>query len=203
MNDKKASVRKASWPCWVVALALWFCLAADVTQAQTTNQPDNNQIIQSLLTEVRLLRKTLQRTGLNTYRSQIIVSLLQRHNEKVERLTLQHEELRNEIDKIEKTIPHFAEQSQVIAEQMERETDASKRARLELDYKDKKRGVENYKILLEQHREREKQLATHLRAEQTKLAELESRLDTLEREIEIEVNRLHSEEAAEESKKKP
>lgn len=194
--------RKASLLCWVAAFFLCG-LAADLAQAQNTKQPDDNQTIQALLTEVRLLRKTLARTGLNTYRSQIIVALMQTHNEQVVRLTRQHEELRNEIEKIEATIPRYIEQGKVIEEQIEREIDANKRARLELEYKDKKRDVEQYKTLLERRREREQQLSTQLRAEQTKLAELESRLDMLEREIENEIDRQRSEETLREEKKQP
>jgi uncharacterized protein YdcH (DUF465 family) len=197
MNYKKASLLG-----WVAAFLL-FCLASDFAQAQNPKQPDDNQIIQSLLNEVRLLRKTLQRTGLNTYRSHIIIAMMQTHNEHVVRLTRQHEELRNEIDKIETTIPRFIEQGKVIEEQIEREIDVNKRARLEFEYKDKKRDIEQYKMQLERRREREQQLATQLRAEQAKLTELESRLDMLEREIEIEINRQRSEEASEEGKKKP
>jgi predicted nucleic acid-binding Zn-ribbon protein len=197
MNHKKASLL-----CWVAAFLL-ICFTADDMQAQTTKPTDDNQIIQSLLNEVRLLRKTLQRTGLNTYRSQIIVALMQTHNEHVVRLMGQHEELRSEIEKIETTIPRFSEQAKVMEEQIEREADANKRVRLELEYRERKRDVERYKTLLEKRREREQQLTTQLRTEQTKLAELESRLEMLEREIEIEMNRQRSEDAAEEGKKKP
>jgi predicted nucleic acid-binding Zn-ribbon protein len=197
MNHRKAYLFTG------VATFFLFSFTADLTQAQTTKPADDNQIIQSLLNEVRLLRKTLQRTGLNTYRSQIIVALMQTHNEHVVRLTSQHEELRSEIEKIETTIPRFSEQAKVMEEQIEREADANKRARLELEYRERKRDVERYKTLLEKRREREQQLTTQLRAEQTKLAELESRLEMLEREIEIEMNRQQTEDASEAGKKKP
>ena len=198
MNDRRASLL-----CCAFVLSLIFDLAADRACAQNPKPPDDNPTIQSLLTEVRLLRKTLARTGLNAYRSQITVALMQTHNEHVIRLARQHEEIRNEMDRIETTIPRFIEQSKVMEEQIERETDAGKRARLEFELKDKKRDIEQYKMQLEKRRERAQQLATQLRAEQTRLAELESRLDMLEREIEIEVDRLRSEEASEEVKKKP
>jgi predicted nucleic acid-binding Zn-ribbon protein len=178
--------------------------AASSAQAQSiTKPPDDNRTIQALLNEVRLLRQTLQRTGLNTYRSQIILDRIRASNEQVVRLTRMLEEVRNEIEKTENTVPRMREQVKILEHHIEQETDVNKRARLELEHKDIKRSIEHYKVRLERLPEREQQLATQLREQQTKLVELESRLDGLEREIENELERQRAEDKAKEGNKQP
>jgi hypothetical protein len=173
------------------------------TNAQSTKQPDDNRELQSLMNEVRLLRQTLQRTGLNAYRSQIILERLRAHAEKSERLSRMLEDIRNDIEKIEVTIPRMIEQDKIMESQAEQEPDLKKRARLEFEIKNTKQSIERYKQKLERQRERELQLSTQLRAEQTKIVELEGRLDGLEREIENEIERLRGEERPQEANKKP
>jgi predicted nucleic acid-binding Zn-ribbon protein len=181
-----------------------LCFISSISaKAQSTKQPDDNRAFQSLMNEVRLLRQTLQRTGLNAYRSQIIVERLRAHAEKSERLSRMLEDIRNEIEKIEMTIPRMVEQDKILESQVEQEPDLKKRARLEFEIKNIKQNIEHYKQRLERQRERELQLSTQLRAEQTKLGELESRLDGLEREIENEIERLQGEEKAQAANKQP
>jgi hypothetical protein len=66
-------LRKAFF-CSFASLLLLCCLPNASAQTPTTKQPDDNQTLQSLLNEVRLLRRTLQQSGLNAHRSQIIYS---------------------------------------------------------------------------------------------------------------------------------
>lgn len=183
---------------------LFLCIVFSISaNAQSTKQPDDNRALQSLMNEVRLLRQTLQRTGLNAYRSQIIVERLRAHSEKAERLSRMLEDIRSVIEKTEVTIPRMIEQDKIMESQVEQEPDAKKRARLEFEIKNTKQSIERYKQSLERLRERELQLSTQLRAEQTKVVELESRLDGLEREIENEIERLRGEEKAQEANKQP
>lgn len=192
---------KASSPYLLATFLLLCFLSSDTAQAQSTKQPDDNPTLQSLLNEVRLLRKTLQRTGLNAYRSQIILERMRAHNEQVVRLTRMHEDVREDMERIEATIPRFIEQSKLMESRIEQETDWNKRAQLEFEHKERKQAVERYKLRLERQREREQHLSAQLRGEQAKLSELESRLDALEREIESEVERQRAEETTREKKK--
>ena len=97
----------------------------------------------------------------------------------------------------------LVEQSKVLESQSAQEIETSKRTQLEFEIKDRKPEVERYKMLAERKREREQQLSAQLRAEQSKLTELEGRLDALEREIEGEVDRQRTEDASQEGKKRP
>jgi hypothetical protein len=116
--------------CSFATVVLLCCLPNASAQNQTTKQPDDNQTLHSLLNEVRLLRRTLQQTGLNAYRSQIIVERMRTHSEQVLRLTRVLEEARNDAEKIEATIPRLIEQTKLMEGQIERETDVNKRALL-------------------------------------------------------------------------
>jgi hypothetical protein len=194
---------KASVLCWFVLLLLLLYPSDSRAQSQSTKQSDDEPTIQSLLNEVRLLRKTLQRTGLTSYRSQIIIERIRAHNEQVLRLTRTLEEVQNEIEKIEATISRLQEESKITETQIEQETDAIRRSQLELESKDGKRIVEQYKSKLERQREREVQITKQLRADQARLDELESRLESLEREIENEIERQRTEDASSGGKKRP
>lgn len=196
MNDLRPDCLR-----WLIAgFLLCFFLSASA-QAQNTRPPDDNRTIQSLLNEVRLLRQTLQRTGLNAYRSQIILDRLRARHEQVERLTRMLEEVRNEIEKTEATIPRFVERGKVMEKLIEQEADAKRRVELEFEQKEVTGAAEQYKISLERLREREAQLSAQVRTEQAKLSDLEGRLDALEREIENEIERQRTEDKASDGKK--
>ena len=176
-----------------VSVSFFGILLVSTVPAQTEKSADENQTMRTLLSEVRQLRRTMQTTGLNAYRGQIILERMRLANEQVERMAQKLETAREDVEKIERTIPRFEDQAKVMETVLQQETDIGKRARLEFELKDHKQQGERYKVLLTRAREREQQLSTELRASQARLTELESRLDLLEREIEIEIERLRSE----------
>jgi predicted nucleic acid-binding Zn-ribbon protein len=135
----------------------------------------------------------MQATGLNAYRGQIILERMRLANEQADRMAQKLEAERDNVEKIERSIPRFEEQTKVMETVLQAETDIGKRARLEFELKDHKQQGERYKVLLTRAREREQQLTTELKASQARLTELESRLDLLEHEIENEIDRLRSE----------
>ena len=172
----------------------FVCVFVFTTAAAQTEKPtEENQTMRTLLSEVRQLRKTMQTTGLNAYRGQIILERMRLANEQVERMAQRLETARDEVDKIERTIPRFEEQAKVMDTMLQQETNIGQRAKLEFELKEHKQQGERYKVLLTRAREREQQLSTELKASQARLTELESRLDLLEREIENEIERLRSE----------
>jgi hypothetical protein len=167
-----------------------------VTQSAAQNEvkaPESDPTIKSLLNEVRLLRQTLQSTGLNASRSQILLERIKISNEQVVRLTQALSETREQMERTALTIPRMGEQQKVLETMVDAEIDLGKRARMEFEVKDIKRSIERYKTDLERFKEREQQQATQLREEQSKLTELETRLERLEDQIENEVQRLKTE----------
>jgi len=177
----------------LISLSFLVLLFLTTAPAQTEKPTEENQTLRTLLSEVRQLRKTMQATGLNAYRGQIILERMRLANEQVERMAQKLEAERENVEKIERTIPRFEEQTKVMETVLQSETDVGKRARLEFELKDHKQQGERYKVLLTRAREREQQLSTELKASQARLTDLESRLDLLEREIENEIERLRSE----------
>jgi len=76
------------------------------------------------------------------------------------------------------------------------EADQQRRANLEFEVRRTKEGIEMYKSQIEPLKEREQQLAADLNTEKSKLQELESRLDLLERGIENDRQKLEDKPAA-------
>ena len=186
MNYKTVVVR-------LVHVSLFVVLFVSTALGQIEKPAEENQTMRTLLSEVRQLRKTMQTAGLNAYRGQIILERMRLANEQVEKMAQKLDAAREDVEKIERTIPRMDDQSKVMETVLQAETDPAKRAKLEFEVKDTKQQVERYKVLLSRAREREQQLSTELRAGQARLTELESRLDLLEREIENEIERLRSE----------
>jgi len=191
LNTK--NIKKLSCLCLFMFVLLSIVSEAQA-QSQTSAQPvEESQTMKALLNEVRLLRQTLQKTGLNAYRSQIILERIKINNEQVVRLTRALAETRDQLEKTELTIPRMGEQQKALESMIEAEVDPVKRARMEFEVKDTKRSIERYKTLLERMKESEQQQAAQLREEQSKLTELETRLLRLEEQIEIELQRLKTE----------
>ena len=184
--------------CVVLFLSASFGLHSVAAQTKPT---DDKETIQMLLNEVRLLRRTLQRTGLNAYRGQIVLERIKAQNDQVLRLTRALAETRNEIEGIEGTIPRMTDQAKLMETMAEKELDANKRAQFEFESKERKADVERYKQRLERQRDAETQLSAQLAAEQNKLTELEGRLDALERGIDNEIQRQKTEDSPATDKK--
>lgn len=189
------SVNRLRCSCLLLTVVLLFVCSISAQSQTSTPAAAEDPTIQSLLKEVRLLRQTLQITGLNAYRSQIILERIKINNEQVVRLTRALEETREQVEKTELTIPRMGEQQKLFESMLEAEVNPGRRAQMEFELKDRKRSMERYKIDLERLKEREQQQATQLREEQSRLGELENRLLRLEEQIEIEIQRLRTEPA--------
>jgi predicted nucleic acid-binding Zn-ribbon protein len=172
-------------------LLLLFCILAASAKAQSSKPPDD-KTLQSLVNEVRLLRVTLQRINLSTYRSQIIVERIRAQNDRVARLTRMLEDTRDESANIQVHINQLTERAKSLESQVQQESDAKQRSQLEVEQKEFKYVLDQQRQRYERLRERELRLNSELQAEQGKLSELEGRLDALEREIENEMERQRS-----------
>ena len=187
------SLKKFTFAVLVVFAMLCFVEPTPGQSLTTTKPVDDDQTLKSLLNEVRLLRQTLQNTGLNAYRSQILLERIKISNEQVLRLARALSDIREDLDKTEQTIPRMGEQQKMLEALIDTETNPVKRAQMEFEIKDKKRAVERYKGELDKLKEREQAQAAQLREEQNKLNELEARLQRLEDQIENEIQKLKAE----------
>jgi len=174
------------------------CLALSAA-GQNNKQPDDKQVLQALLTEVTLLRQalqTLQVMSLDTYRSQLMVDRIRANQEDVRHLTTSLNETRDTLAKIQTTIPRNLDDQKMLDGQIQTEVDPNKRAILELELKRSKDAVESYKSQAERLREREQELSSALRNAQTKLDDLENRLNLLERAMDNDREKLERDKPA-------
>jgi len=175
-----------------------FCITQSAS-AQNSKEAEDKQVLQSLLSEVTLLRQamqTMQRMSVDTFRSQLLVERVRLQREDVQGMASALDETRESIEKTARTIPTFIDRQKVMETYIQQETDAFKRAKVELELKQNKDSVENYKTQLERLRTREQEMASQLQLGKTKLEELEGRLDVLERAIENDRERLLAEKPA-------
>ena len=178
--------------CRCLVLVASLCFASGV-YAQSDAKTAADPTTKALLNEVRLLRQTLQNTGLNAYRSQILLERIKINNEQIVRLSTTLNAIRETLDKTESTIPRMGERIKLLETMIANEMDVVKRAQLELELKEQKRSLDVYKEQVVRLREREQEQAAQLREQQGKLAELERRLENLEEQIENEIQQLNSE----------
>ena len=168
-------------------------------KGQNNKPAEEKEAIQELLSEVRMLRQALQtlhRMNLDSYRSQLLVDRIRVNREDVRRLTSSLNETRDTLAKTQNTIPQFVDRLKLLENQVLLEADQQRRANLEFEVRRTKEGIELYKSQIEPLKEREQQLTADLNTERSKLQELESRLDLLERGIENDRQKLEDKPAA-------
>ena len=186
-----------------IILLAGFSLVQGV-KGQNNKPSEDKEAMQELLSEVRMLRQALQtihRMNLDTYRSQLLSDRIRANREDVRGLTTALSETRDTLAKTQNTIPQFVDRLKLLESQAVVEADQQKRADLEFEVKRTKDGIEMYKSQIEPLKEREQQLAADLNTQKSRLQELESRLDLLERGIENDRQKLEQDKPA--AAKKP
>jgi len=174
-------------------------VALGMTQAaaaQTNKPSDEKEALQALLTEVTMLRQAmqgLQRMTLDTYRSQLMVDRVRMQKEDVRRLSAALDGIRDDIVGVGRAIPNSIDEQKLLEIAIPQTTDPVKRAQFEFELKRSKDGVEMYKVQLERQRDREQEIAAQLQVSKAKLDELEGRLDSIERSIEANREKLFAE----------
>lgn len=182
-------MKRSTLYCLLCFGILWL-LSPGALRAQSANRaaetaPVDQQVLQALLSEVRQLRLTLQRTNLSVFRAHIMIERLRMQQERVDRLTRLIEENQNELTGSGLSRSQLTERSQDLESQIKAEQDAGRRAQLEAQYKELKYIMDMQTERETQLRARHVQLTTQLQTERAKLDEIESRLEALERELEL------------------
>jgi chromosome segregation ATPase len=204
LKGKPMSRTNATTLLKVFTVIFFSLCASHIAVGQNNKQTDEQETLQALLTEVRLLRQslqTLQRMSLDTYRSQLMVDRIRVTQEEVRRLTVSLNETREMIAKIQVTIPRNIDEQKLLDDQILREVDPQKRSALEFELKRSKEAIDSYKGQLERLKEREQEWSGALSRQRTMLEELERRLDSLDRTFESDREKLQTDKPA--SKEKP
>jgi len=164
----------------LVSVLLCLCFAA---RAQAPSPEP--QTLQTLLAEVRQLRLAIERSNQIGPRIQIAVERLKLQQEQVARIAGQLEDLRRGLDKSRSEQGKAQQRIQALDSQATQATDAVQRKNMEEVSKELKLEVEQAEKSLQQMQVREGELASQLQTEQGKLAELNDRLDQVERALKL------------------
>lgn len=150
-------------------------------------QTDERQVLHAILTEIQQLRNHIERNNLNTFRAQLIFERIRLHQERADRLSRQLEDVRGQITSLKADEQRLMENIKNTESQMEQERDQAELARLQNERKEAKSFLEQQRTLREAQGERENELNSQLQDKRRTLASLNTRLEALEREIEMQL----------------
>ena len=190
-------------------LVFSLCVAASIlmlpglVSAQGNRQSSDEQTLRALLTEVRQLRLTLQKSNLIAYRSQITVERVWATRERIDLLSAKLEQTRNEIAEMDLQFPLMAERIKQVEGLASEESAPDKRKQIEFEITDLKGQLEHSQKRQSQLRDRENQLTQQLNTEKAQLSELDSRIEMLDRELESETRKEQAPDKAPQDEKRP
>jgi DNA repair exonuclease SbcCD ATPase subunit len=164
-----------------LALILCSCLPAWPQAASA-----DPQTLQNLLSEVRQLRIVLERSAAIAPRIQIAVERLKLQQEQVARTSRELSDLRDRLDHSRSEFSRIQQRAQSLEASETQETDASKRHDLDEALKMTKLDGEQTEKSTQQMQAHESELAGQLQSEQSRLTELNDRLDQIERALNVQ-----------------
>jgi len=141
------------------------------------------QTIQSLLSEVHQLRIVLERSAAIAPRIQIAVERLKLQQEQVARTSRELADLRDRLDKSRSELAQMQQHLPSLEAEVSQETDPSRQRDLGERLKFSKLQSEQVEKSTQQMQTREGELASQLQSEQSRLTELNDRLDQIERAL--------------------
>jgi predicted nucleic acid-binding Zn-ribbon protein len=157
-----------------------FCFAA---RAQAP--ASDTQTLQTLLAEVHQLRMALERSSKIAPRIQIAVERLRLQQEHVARVSQQVEDVRRELNHSRSEQPKMLQRLQGMENEVTQTTDPQKQKDLNAMLSIFKLETEQGEKFLQQIQAREGELMSQLQSEQSKLTDLNDRLDQMERALNV------------------
>ena len=165
----------------IVIAALALVMLAGLSQASALHaqerrsaesaKEDHQQVLRTLLDEVRQLRMALQRSNALNHKVQITVERLRLQQGRVDSLTRSLENVRSRITDLKSSRPQMEEQIKYVEAVLARLTEQNRREQVELEVKEMKARVASWSREEEQLRQREAALTSELQSEQNKLSE--------------------------------
>ena len=166
----------------VSALIAAGMLASGLTAQNSSSQgsPTDSQALQSLLNEVRQLRKDLQTTSVAAQRVQIVLYRLEGQRVAIDRLTQQLQAARLDLATTQKNRQELAGNLKTTEDERERNPNPNERAALESYVTQARSKLERLAAEEEQKKQNLQNIEGQLQLEREKLAELEHVLDQLD-----------------------
>jgi len=175
--------RSLGFAC-LIGLVSFLCLLPTKVLAQTERpaesaQPDRDQTLRQLLTEVHELRLAVQRATANSTLFQMLMERTRVQQEHVDALSRQLENVHSQVADMKAAKPQMEQQIKDVEDLLDRTADPTAHADLESRIKGGKANLARLTQDDERLRGREAALDTELQAAQAKLNELNSQLDAL------------------------
>jgi chromosome segregation ATPase len=164
----------------MLAGAVIAACALPVVAQSGAGSPDT---LGALLGEVRALRIAIERATSTTPQIQLLAARLTVQNERLMRATQDVDVVRKEISELEGQQTMFATQSAALEEQLGREAEPKVQQELKVQQRALKEQADNVAAAEARVRAREAELSSALSVEQNQWAELNRRLDELERQL--------------------
>jgi chromosome segregation ATPase len=142
------------------------------------------QMLQGIWSELRGLRLAVERGNAVQGRIQIALQRLQLQQTQVNKLSNDLEGIRRELTRSEADHARASNVLAALESNAEQETDPEKQKRLRNEQRDVKSMLEERGRTVQELHVREAELRSSLQIEQSKLADLQGRLDLLERSVE-------------------
>ena len=157
-----------------------FLLTSAVLVAQTSD----SQTLQAILQEIRQVRQDLAVANIASQRVQILLYRLQLEGDAIKNATTRHDEAREKVKNAEKNHRDAANGLKAVEDQLASLTNESQRPPIEAQVREMKRRTDMWARDESDLRAVEIGADSDLKNEQAKLADLQQRLDQLERQLE-------------------
>jgi hypothetical protein len=165
---------------WFLLLALLTASTAAFAQSASTD----SQTLQSLLAEVRQMRKDLQTTTVASQRVQILLYRLQSQQAAVARAQQRLDEVHSRLADAQAGVRHFSSEIERDEFALNDSQNSPDRKQVEGMLAAAKRELEVQKAAEQDWETKEAEAVQNLRSEETKLTVLEEQLDRLDRDLE-------------------
>jgi chromosome segregation ATPase len=163
----------------LVAAAVAACVLPAIAQS-AGGSPD---ALGGILVELRALRIAVERATSTTPQIQLLSARLTVQNERLMRANQEVTAARKEISELEGQQTMFTTQAAALEDQLGRETETKVQQELKVQQRALKEQLDNLVAAEARVRAREAELASVLSVEQNQWAELNRRLDELERQL--------------------
>lgn len=176
----------------IAAAVFAFCVCASAQEGAkaggaagaAAGEAGTQQTLREILGELRLLRASIERTGLQTYRAQVTLGRIRIEQERVDRLSRQLDAVRTELVGIRHERERLADRARAMEERVKAETDEDARAQWGNVLKDLQGELRTQSEKEQSRAAAEAQMAAQLQAGQTALEDLNNSLERLERDLE-------------------
>ncbi|MBS1811699.1 MAG: hypothetical protein JST84_26295 [Acidobacteria bacterium] len=183
---------KATFICCLFGFIL-FGLAQQtprpVTLPSVPGTADDPNPMQAILREVKQIRASIPRSNLYSFNAEITMNRLRLQVESVKALTTRIEETKASIKKLSEDSEEQRLIRKTLEERLQRTIDPIQRAGLEYAIEQLKLKVNNAFQSIQDLRAQEYRLTNQIQLEQSRVDELNNRLDALQRELESQAQK--------------